>query len=248
LPDTRDEIVAVLDACVLLPASLRDTLLRLAETPRLYVPKWSRDIWGEVTRNLESRRKLTPEKIAHLVQQVDLHFPEALIDGYEKLTARMTNHPKDRHVVAAAVRGSASVIVTANLRDFPAASLAPWDIEARHPDDFLLDLNARNPKAVASRLQEQSTTIGRTLPELLRTLHSGVPRFAAEDRRGTGFTQLRRKDRLLARAALKAERMALTEPRPHSRVGEQGSGAPWCFFKWLKAPHVRATMPYQRLW
>ena len=180
MPDTHAELVAVLDACVLLPASLRDTLLRLAETPRLYVPKWSRDIWAEVTRNLKSRRKLAPERIAHLVQQVDLHFPEAPIDGYEKLLARMTNHPKDRHVVAAAVRGNANLIVTANLRDFPAASLAVWDIEARHPDDFLLDLYARNPKLVESRLQDQATTIGRTLPELLRTLHSGVPKFAAK--------------------------------------------------------------------
>lgn len=56
----RGEIVAVLDACVLLPASLRDTLLRLAETPPLYIPKWSGQIWAEVTRNLGSRRKLSP--------------------------------------------------------------------------------------------------------------------------------------------------------------------------------------------
>jgi hypothetical protein len=101
------DIVAVLDACVLLPASLRDTLLRLAETPRLFIPKWSNQIWAEVTRNLESPRKLTPEKIAHLTEQIQLHFPEALIEGYEKPEALMTNHPKDRHVAAAAVKANA---------------------------------------------------------------------------------------------------------------------------------------------
>lgn len=106
----REEIVAVLDACVLFPASLRDTLLRLAEAPRLYTPKWSDRIWDEVMRNLESRRKLTPEKIAHLAAQVKLHFPEARVERYEKLSTRMTNHPKDRHVVAAAVRGGTRVI------------------------------------------------------------------------------------------------------------------------------------------
>ena len=135
-----DDIVAVLDACVLLPASLRDTLLRLAETPQFYIPKWSDQIWEEVTRNLESRRKLSPAKIAHLTEQVQLHFPEAHVDGYERLTALMTNDPKDRHVVAAAVKANAQVIVTSNLKDFPPSSLAEWEIEARHPDQYLMDL------------------------------------------------------------------------------------------------------------
>lgn len=137
------DIVAVLDACVLLPASLRDTLLRLAETPRLYIPKWSDQIWMEVTRNLESRRKLSREKIAHLTEQVQFHFPEAQVEGYEKFTALMTNDPKDRHVAAAAARSKAQVIVTSNLKDFPPSSLAEWKIEARHPDEFLMDLYAR---------------------------------------------------------------------------------------------------------
>ena len=175
----RTDPVAVLDACVLLPASLRDTLLRLAETPPLYSPRRSDEIWAEVTRNLKSRRKLTPEKIAHLVEQVELHFPEARIEGYEKLSLLMTNHPKDRHVAAAAVKSGAQFIVTSNLRDFPSASLEKWKIEARHPDGFLIHLYTRNPQAVGSRLHDQAATIGRTLPELLRTLRTGVPKFAA---------------------------------------------------------------------
>jgi predicted nucleic acid-binding protein len=176
---TARGIVAVLDACVLLPASLRDTLLRLAETPRLYMPKWSNQIWAEVTRNLESRRKLSPEKIAHLTEQVRLHFPEAQVEGYEKLTALMTNDLKDRHVVAAAVKAHAQVIVTSNLKDFPPSSLAEWEIEARHPDQFLMDLYAVDPETVASRLRDQAATIGRSLPDLLATMRLGVPNFAA---------------------------------------------------------------------
>jgi predicted nucleic acid-binding protein len=172
-------MVAVLDACVLLPAALRDTLLRLAETPRLYVPKWSHQIWGEVTRNLRSRRQLSPEKIAHLTGQVQLHFPEAQVEGYEKLTASMTNDPKDRHVVAAAVKAKAQVIVTSNLKDFPLSSLAEWEIKVRHPDQFLIDLYLIDPETVASRLRDQAATIGRSLPDLLNTLRVGVPNFAA---------------------------------------------------------------------
>jgi predicted nucleic acid-binding protein len=177
--NARGDIVAVLDACVLLPASLRDTLLRLAETPHLYIPKWSDRIWAEVTRNLESRRKLSPGKIAHLTEQVQLHFPEARVQGYEKLAALMTNDPKDRHVAAVAVRSNAQVIVTSNLKDFPASSLSEWDIEARHPDEFLMDLYALDPETVASRLRDQAATIGRSLPDLLNTLRLGVPNFAA---------------------------------------------------------------------
>jgi len=180
LPATAcGDIVAVLDACVLLPASLRDTLLRLAETPRLYIPKWSDQIWLEVTRNLESRRKVSPEKITHLTGQVQFHFPEAQVEGYERLTALMTNDPKDRHVVAAAVMAKAQVIVTSNLKDFPPSSLAEWEIEARHPDQFLMDLYELDTETVASRLREQAATIGRSLPELLATLRVGVPGFAA---------------------------------------------------------------------
>lgn len=134
---------------------------------------------GEVTRNLGNRRRLTPENIAHLTKQVQLHFPEAEVEGYETLTDLMTNDPKDRHVAAAAVRIGAQVIVRSNLKDFPASSLAPWEIEARHPDQFLMNLYALDPKAVLSRLRDQAATIGRSLPELLATLRIGVPNFAA---------------------------------------------------------------------
>lgn len=119
MPAADKEIVAVLDACVLLPASVRDTLLRLAETPRLYIPKWSDGVLTELRRNLELRWNLPPKKIAHLTSQLSRHFPEACVEPDEKLILRMMNDPKDRHVLAAAVKGKAEVIVTFNLKDFP---------------------------------------------------------------------------------------------------------------------------------
>jgi hypothetical protein len=91
----------------------------------------------------------------------------------------MTNDSKDRHVAAAAVKAHAQVIVTLNLKDFQASSLTEWGIEARHPDQFLMDLYEIDPGTVASRLHEQAGTIGRSLQDLLNTLRVGVPNFAA---------------------------------------------------------------------
>ncbi len=178
--ETDHDPVAVLDACVLFPASLRDTLLRLAETPRQYTPKWSDQILEEVTRNLVRRRNLAPEKIAHLIGQIENHFPEARITGYRKLVDTMTNDPKDRHVLAAAVHSGAQTIVTFNLKDFPADSLSEWGIKARHPDDFLIELLSHDPEPVFRKLRDQAATIDRTVPALLQTLRTGVPRFAAD--------------------------------------------------------------------
>jgi len=91
----------VLDACVLVNAALRDTLLRLAEPPHLYLPRWSKDIILETRRTLETKLGVTPAQAAHLVRELELHFADAWIEGYEPLIAVMTNHPKDRHVLAA---------------------------------------------------------------------------------------------------------------------------------------------------
>ncbi|MEO7141906.1 MAG: PIN domain-containing protein [Bryobacteraceae bacterium] len=177
--EAPSDLIAVLDACVLWPASLRDTLLRLAETPRQYIPRWSDEIWREVTRNLEVGRKLSPEKTAHLREQVQEHFPDASVTGYQNLIGLMTNERKDRHVLAAAVKCGAQVIVTSNLRDFRRESLSEWGIEAQHPDRFLLNLYELYTVDVVSKLHDQAAAIGRTLAELLRTLQIGVPQFAA---------------------------------------------------------------------
>lgn len=110
--------LAVLDACVLWPASLRDTLLRLAESPRQYIPKWTEQIWQEVVRNLEAKGRSSPAQIEYLLSRIHTHFPEAFVNNYEGFIEVMTNEPKDRHVVAAAIRWGAEVIVTSNLKDF----------------------------------------------------------------------------------------------------------------------------------
>jgi hypothetical protein len=105
-------------------------------------------------------------------------FPGSSGQGLRETHCSHTNDPKDRHVVATAVRANGQVIVTSNLKDFPPSSLAEWGIEARHPDQFLVDLYGLDPETVASRLRDQAATIGRSLPDLPTTLRVGVPNFA----------------------------------------------------------------------
>ncbi|MBB6145809.1 putative nucleic acid-binding protein [Silvibacterium bohemicum] len=145
---------AVLDACVLPPMPLADTLLRMAETPRLYLPKWSNEIMAEVTRNLTGEPwKKTPAQAKHRVDTLRAHFPEAWIEGFEPLIDLMKNDPKDRHVLAAAVSSGTKLIVTYNAKDFPASFLQPWGIERKGPSTFPIHLYELAPGIVARKLR-----------------------------------------------------------------------------------------------
>lgn len=174
----KKESLVVLDACVLIPMPLADTLLRLAAGPRLYLPRWSDQIMEEVSRNLQENFGLSAEKAAYRESELRRHFPEAWIDGYEALIPAMKNHPKDRHVLAAAARVGAQIIVTYNLKDFPASSLEPHSITAQGPSTFLKNLYGKAPVKVMQTLESQAAAIGRTFPYLLSRLRINVPAFA----------------------------------------------------------------------
>ena len=96
-----------------------DTFLRLAEPPALYEARWTDQILSEVTRTLVGRFGKTPEKARYREVAMREFFPDAIVDDYESLVPKMKNHPKDRHVLAAAVACSADYVVTFNLKDFP---------------------------------------------------------------------------------------------------------------------------------
>ncbi len=68
----------------------------------------------------------------------------------------MANDEKDKHVLAATIRSGASVIVTFNLKDFPAEALTPWNVEAYHPQDYLLTLYSMTPEVVVQKLNDIS--------------------------------------------------------------------------------------------
>jgi hypothetical protein len=108
-----NQYIAVLDACVLAPMPLADTLLRLAEEPAFYVPRWSGDILNEVANTL-AKFGCSSEQIKRRIAAMEGAFEDALVTGYEDLVPALKTDPKDRHVLAASVRTGAHAIVTNN--------------------------------------------------------------------------------------------------------------------------------------
>ena len=166
---------AFLDTNCLFGSYLCDTMLRLAETG-IYRPLWSAGVLEELERNL-LKRELTGPTVNYRIGQMQLWFPDAEVRDYESLIDAMTCDEKDRHVLAAAVRGNAQVLVTFNDADFPAKSLAQYDIVVSSPDDFLLDQLDLYPGAQA----DAYTAPAMPVEDLLgRLAAAGVPRFSSE--------------------------------------------------------------------
>lgn len=169
----------VLDACVLANQRVTDLLLRLAETPRLYLPHWSARILDETDGAL-AKLNWPSDLISYRREQLTLNFPEAIVDGFEPIEAVVSNEPKDRHVLAAAIRAKCEVIVTFNLKDFLVASMEPWRIEAHHPSKFLAGLYSLNQGLVVQRLHEIGANLRRPVPEVIAGLAEFVPAFALQ--------------------------------------------------------------------
>ena len=110
----------ILDACVLYPAPLRDLLLSVAAND-LYRAHWTQEIHNEWTRNLLlNRPDLSADQLKRTVEMMNQAFPDSLVEDYEKLIDSVVlPDPQDRHILAAAIKCQANVIVTNNIRDFP---------------------------------------------------------------------------------------------------------------------------------
>ncbi|KAA0890157.1 putative toxin-antitoxin system toxin component, PIN family [Pusillimonas sp. ANT_WB101] len=172
----HSSFTAVYDACVLYPAPLPDFLMWLALSGR-FRARWSAQIHNEWKRNLLLKRSdLKPEQLDRTSALMDHAIPDALVTGHEPLIAGlMLPDPEDRHVLVAAIRCSASVIVTFNQKDFPNTALAPFGIEAQHPDEFIENLFDLDQAAVISaaqrhraQLKNPTINIDRYLDVLLR--------------------------------------------------------------------------------
>ena len=175
---------ATYDACVLYPAGLRDLLIRLAQTG-LFRARWTDDILDEMVRSiLDDRPDLKPEQLDRTRTLMCDAVADCLTTGYESLIDGLDlPDPNDRHVLTAAIRAGSGVIVTENIKDFPAAALEPYNIEAQTPDLFVLHLIELSPSTVRSVVQAQAgalkdpkMTVGEVLDHLAR---SGLPRSAA---------------------------------------------------------------------
>ena len=173
-------LTAFYDASVLYPAPLRDLLMWLALTD-LFRATWSAMVHAEWIRALLSDRPdLTREQLERTRALMDAHVRDALISGFEGLIASLyLPDPKDRHVLAAAITGRADVIVTRNLRHFPAAVLSPFGIEAQHPDAFIVHLLDLAPETVADAVRDHRASLRhppKTVEAYLLTLErQGLP-------------------------------------------------------------------------
>jgi predicted nucleic acid-binding protein len=172
-----------LDACVLVPSALCDTLLRLAERG-FYRPLWSERILDETAWAVQTTHpEIAPDRIEQRLEAMNATFEDALVEGWEQVCAGLElPDDNDRHVLAAAVRGGADVIVTFNVKDFPEDRLLPTGVSVEHPDEFLLDQLDLLPGVVFQVLTEQAGDLRNPPSDLDGVLNRlercGVPRFA----------------------------------------------------------------------
>jgi predicted nucleic acid-binding protein len=179
----------VYDANVFFGNTNRDLHIRIARAG-LVQAKWTDQILDEAMRSVAARYPdIEAAKLAHLRELINQAVPDCLVTGYEPLIEGLKlPDPDDRHVLAAAIKASAQVIVTQNLRHFRSGDLTDWNVEAKSPDDFVLDQISIDLKVVYSCVQDiansrkqRPETVGDVLTQMER---AGLVQSAAALRAG----------------------------------------------------------------
>jgi hypothetical protein len=185
-------LIALYDANILYPAPMRDLFIRIAQAG-LVRARWTDAIHDEWMRNvLKDKPHLSAERLARTRGLMNEAVRDCLVTGYVDLIASLTlPDPDDRHVLAAAIHSGAEVIVTCNLTDFPPEVLARFNIEAQHPDDFLVYLLDEAPGAVCAAVKRQREGLRqppKSAEELLATFEGhGLVQAAARLRHFVGL-------------------------------------------------------------
>lgn len=153
----------VLDTNVIYPIDIRDLLFWFASYD-LFTPKWSKHIFDE-WENVMTRKKIPSIEIEKRISKAQRAFPDALVKNYESLVDSLTlPDQKDRHVLAAAIKTNANVIVTNNIKDFPKEYLSSFGLTAKTADDFLTDtIDLNNELAIEAF---RAMVLNRTNPNL----------------------------------------------------------------------------------
>jgi len=176
--------IAIIDACVLYSAPVRDLVVRLAQSGLLQA-RWTDEIHEEWIRNLlKNNPRVSRERLERTRSLMDAAIPDCLVTNYSSLIDSLTlPDPDDRHVLAAAIHAGAGLIVTFNLSDFPPQYFAAHGVEARHPDDLFSELldGALDDFYAAVRLQRQALkNPPMTVEDFLAKLAEvGLPRTVA---------------------------------------------------------------------
>lgn len=140
---------------------------------------WSEEIWAETRRTWVEKFGWSSELADSRISAAEGFFPEAMIQGFEHIIPKCENHPKDRHVLAAAIHSGTKTIVTFNIRDFKPEALETWGIRAVHPADYLKVLFDHDRAAVTNALHGMAIKANRTVPEILARLAWSVRPFSA---------------------------------------------------------------------
>jgi predicted nucleic acid-binding protein len=139
----------VFDANVLFGARLRSLLMEMAMSG-LFRARWSEDIHREWMTNVSAKTGIPVSRLESTRAAMDAAVPDGLVTGYAGLIPALSlPDPNDRHVLAAAIRSGASLIVTFNEADFPASALDQYGIHTRHPDNFVRDVDGLDPGVVS---------------------------------------------------------------------------------------------------
>lgn len=183
---------AVLDACVLYPAPLRDLLLSLA-AGELFGARWTSVIQDEWVRNLAiNRPELKLDVLQRTVAMMNSAIEDCLIENFDWLIPSLAlPDPDDRHVLAAAIAGHADAIVTFNLKDFPAQTVSAHGIEVLHPDDFMVaqyDLDPIKVLGIVKVLRSRLRKPPKSADELIATYEQqGLAQFSGKLRQASGL-------------------------------------------------------------
>lgn len=180
--------VALLDACVLAPLIMREVLFAAA-AEGLFRPRWSSRIEEEWRRAAgKEARGLSEAEISGDVALARARFPEALVEGWEDLEGPLSLPDwEDRHVLAAAIKAGASLLVTDNLRDFPRRALAEHGLRPIGADAYLTELAGGEPERMrnaldALRAAAPPQALEAGLPALLK--RGRLPRLGKSAARG----------------------------------------------------------------
>lgn len=154
---------AVLDTNVIYPVIIRDLLFWFAYYD-LYTPKWSKHIFDE-WKDVMIRKGVPVDEAEKRIQKANMAFPDALVQNYTGLIDYLELPDKnDRHVLAAAIRTNAHIIVSNNFKHFPESTLNQFGLKIKTADDFITDIIDLNPDTAIQAFKEM--VLHKVNPEL----------------------------------------------------------------------------------
>ncbi len=174
--DFDSPVIAILDACTLVPSSVRDVLLRCAAAEFFQV-RWGPTILEEVRRTLSQRIAINDASIDRLFSALTQAFPDAMAQSGRPAPPDLIIDPEDSHVVEAALAGNANVIVTRNVRHFVVDQLQHAGIQLRTPDQFLVELFDQFPQELLEVIAIRAADLHDSRTETLEFLRQHMPEF-----------------------------------------------------------------------